>query len=56
MNWKVLRMIVAIGWATINGESMVFGIIDAPKKLAPKRIEYLFPGYQAGLWLGTRSK
>lgn len=43
-------------WALINLESCGIGIGEAPKDKPIRRIEYAFPGYQTGLWLGTRTR
>ncbi len=32
----------------------MMGVGDAPKSRSMCRIEFVFPGYQIGLWAGTR--
>ena len=52
--WAMLQAAVGI-WAVINLEMCGIGMTEAPKTKPILRIEYIFPGYQAGLWLGTRT-
>lgn len=46
--------ITAVAWSIITGMQFLIGLSDAPKHKSMTRIEFILPGYQIGLWAGTR--